>query len=98
MVADSVLSRMIGLLGRKSLEDGSGLWLKPCKGVHTFFMKFSIDVVFLDVNNRVVAINHDLQPNRMTKLFSEAATALELPSSSATVSNLSIGDIVDIAL
>ena len=46
-VADKLLLRMKGLLGRKSLDHGEGLWIKPCMGIHTFGMRFPIDVIFL---------------------------------------------------
>src|SRR5512138_71546 len=88
MVADSILTRMKGLLGRDSLPHGSGLWLKPCKGVHTFGMKFAIDVVFLDRDNRVIETISGLKPNRMTAVYAQAATVLELPSSTVLAVNL----------
>ena len=96
MVADSIFTRMKGLLGRDSLSKGSGLWLKPCKGVHTFCMKFAIDVVFLNRKNQVVTVMHNLQPNRLTKIFPEAVTVIELPAFSAKEVNLLTGDTIDI--
>jgi uncharacterized protein len=54
-VADTGLARLIGLLGRKKLEQGSGLWIQPSSGVHTFGMRFPIDVVALDRKLRVCA-------------------------------------------
>jgi len=51
-VADSASHRSKGLLGRTELEPGHGLWIVPCESVHTFFMKFAIDLVYLDRKNR----------------------------------------------
>lgn len=97
MVADTIFSRMKGLLGTAHLPENSGLWLKPCKGVHTFGMKFTIDVVFLNKNNQVVAIVEKLRPNCLTRIIPEAATVIELKSSSAENLNLMKGDIIDIS-
>lgn len=98
MVADSILTRMKGLLGRDSLSKGSGLWLKPCNSVHTFCMKFAIDVIFLNRNNQVVNIVHNLPPNRLTRIFSEAVSVIELPALAAADAGLSKGDFVDISV
>src|SRR4030042_2198541 len=68
-VADSLLKRMKGLLGKKEMLDGEALWIKPCISVHTFFMKFPIDVLFLDKRNRVIATISNLQPNRITGVY-----------------------------
>lgn len=96
MVADSIFTRMKGLLGRDSLPDGSGLLLKPCKGVHTFGMRFAIDVVFLSRSNQVVDIIHNLPPNRLTRIMAEAAAVIELPAFSAAAAGLSKGDSIEI--
>ena len=95
-VADSVFTRMKGLLGKKSLAYGEGIWLKPCKGIHTLGMRFPIDVVVLDKNLNVIAIIDALKPNRLTAIYSKAATVLELPAHSAAKSGLSTGDVIEI--
>ncbi|MFT3804527.1 MAG: DUF192 domain-containing protein [Burkholderiaceae bacterium] len=56
--------RLIGLLGRKRLPDDQALWIEPCSGVHTFGMRFAIDVVFLDRHDRIVRIVTGLPPRR----------------------------------
>lgn len=95
-VADSIFSRMKGLLGRSSLDSGNGLWLKPCNSVHTFCMKFTIDIVFLDRENRVIKVIHNLKPNRITPVCSGAVSVIELPAGSAADSSISPGDIIEI--
>ena len=65
VIADGPFGRMRGLLGRKELPSGEGILLKPSGSVHTFFMRFPIDVVFLDRELRVVAIAPDVPPWRM---------------------------------
>jgi uncharacterized membrane protein (UPF0127 family) len=64
-VADSFLSRFRGLLGRRGLPAGEGLLLSPSSSVHTFFMRFPIDLVFLDRDLRVVGIARDVRPWRL---------------------------------
>jgi uncharacterized membrane protein (UPF0127 family) len=94
-VADSIFSRMKGLLGKKELSQGEGLWIRPCKGVHTFGMKFAIDVIILNRQQCVIAIKHELKPNRMTTIYPGAATVLELPVASARDAQLSVGDVIN---
>jgi len=96
IVADSIFSRMKGLLGRNFLPEGTALWLIPCKGVHTFGMKFPIDVIMIDRENRVIAINANLMPNRITSIYPSAATVMELPAGSAAAVKLVTGDILEV--
>ena len=64
LVAARPLRRLRGLLGRSSLPDGEGILLAPAGSVHTFFMRFPIDVVFLDEEHRVVGIDAEVPPWR----------------------------------
>ena len=95
-VADTLFTRMKGLLGKKELPFGEALWIKPCFSVHTFFMKFAIDVIFLNKTNQVIASVSNLSPNRMTRLYSQAFSVLELPSGTIDASNTVIGDKIEI--
>jgi len=95
-VAGTAFSRMRGLLGKTFLPAGDGLWIKPCKGVHTFGMKFPIDVVFLDKGNIVIATIRELSPNRLTPLFFKASSVLELPTSIIEATRVAVGDRIDI--
>jgi len=80
VLATSLIDRFKGLLGRKSLEPGQGMILRPCKGIHTFFMKFPIDVVFLDKENQLIGLYKNLPPYRMTSIYRNAHSVLELPA------------------
>lgn len=91
-VADSVLSRCIGLLGASSLPAGAGLLIHPSQGVHTIGMAFAIDVIFLDRNFRVLQVRRSLKPFRMTGLNFRAASVLELPVGSIQNSATEVGD------
>jgi uncharacterized protein len=79
LVADNPFARMRGLLGRGGLEPGEGLLLRPAASIHTFFMRFSIDAVFLGRSSEVLKVAHDLAPWRAARC-SEARAVLELPA------------------
>ncbi len=79
-IADTFLSRAIGLLLTKELKEEEGLLLIPCKSIHTWFMRYSIDIVFLGMNSDVIAVYEKMRPFRATKYHKNARSALELPS------------------
>jgi uncharacterized protein len=90
-VADTVLSRAWGLLGRREFPDGEGLLITPCKGVHTFLMKFPIDVLFLDRDNRVIETVSRLQPHRMSRVFFSCCRVIEVPAGAIEASGTVVG-------
>jgi len=92
-VADRYFARMRGLLGRKSLEPGGGMLLTPEKSVHMFFMRFPIDVVFLDRGNKVVGVRHQLRPWHIAGARG-AHAALELPAGTAAAAEITEGDVL----
>ncbi len=77
-VADTRAKRNTGLLKHRGLEPGHGLWIVPCEGVHTFFMKFAIDVVYIDRKRRVKKVVRGLAPWRAS-LCVTAHSVIELP-------------------
>lgn len=79
-VASTRAQRAIGLLGRSHLEVGEALWITPCHGVHTWFMRFSIDVVAMDAHGVVVDAVSMMKPWRMRLPKPGASTVLELPA------------------
>src|SRR4051794_22793078 len=81
-LADGPVSRARGLLGRSALAPGEGLLLRPAFSVHTFFMRFSIDIVFLDRSGEVVAVAESVRPWRTATRF-RARAVLELPAGEA---------------
>ena len=90
-LAASLPARMKGLLGKERLDAGKGLLIRPCKGIHTIFMKFPIDVVFLDKDNRIIALIRDFPPNRLTNVYRKATAVLELPAGTLS-EGIVIGD------
>ena len=91
LVAARPLRRMRGLLGRKSLPAGEGILLRPAASVHTFFMRFPIDVVFLDKEDRVVGIETAVSPWR-TAGRRGAKAVVELASGECERCGLHVGD------
>jgi uncharacterized protein len=90
-VAERGLARMRGLLGRDGLESGSGMLIDRAPSVHMFFMRFPIDVVFLDRDRKVVRVVERLRPWRIASAR-RAAAALELPVGAAAAAGVEIGD------
>jgi uncharacterized membrane protein (UPF0127 family) len=91
VVADSPVSRMRGLLGRSELRPGEGLLLRPASAIHTWFMRFPIDAVFLDRDWRVVGISDDVRPWRAASRRG-AKAVLELPAGESSRRGLALGD------
>lgn len=90
--AFSFSRRLIGLLGRRSLLEEEGLIIEPCLSVHTFFMRFSIDVVFYDRSRIVIAVFSNLTPFRVTPVLKSALGVVELPKGTILFSQTEIGD------
>jgi uncharacterized membrane protein (UPF0127 family) len=91
-VADSVLTRMAGLLGKRSLEPEGGVWIVPCNFIHTFGMLFSIDVVLLDKDFKVVGLHELLRPFSITRPYFRAESVIELPPHTIFKSGTTVGD------
>jgi uncharacterized protein len=91
LVARTALQRMKGLLGRRALSSEEGLLLQPAGSVHTWFMRFPIDVVFLDRELRVLRVVEALDPWRMAAARG-AKAVLELPAGAAARVRLQVGD------
>lgn len=90
-------ARMKGLLGERGLAAGCAVILLPCNSIHTFFMRFSIDVLFVDKNNRVAKTIADLAPFRLSSICFKATSAVELPAGTIKASRTSFGDILEIS-
>lgn len=90
-VAERPLARMRGLLGRRSLPHDEGLLLRPASSIHTWFMRFAIDAVFLDSELVVLGVARNLKPWRVAGRR-KAKSVLELPAGAADWRNLAEGD------
>lgn len=94
VVADRMLSRMKGLLGKRSLATGDGLLIRPAPSVHTFFMRFPIDIVFLSRNGEVLKVSADVGPWRVRSCRRAYAT-LELAGGEAERRGINTGDLLE---
>jgi hypothetical protein len=93
--ADDYDSRCRGLLGRVALAKEEGLWIVPCPMIHTFGMKFSIDVLFLDREQNVVRVIEGLKPWRLSPWVWRAHSVLEL-AGGALQGSVAVGDQLEI--
>jgi uncharacterized membrane protein (UPF0127 family) len=93
-VANSGPRRSKGLLGRAQLAPGEGLWILPCEAVHTFFMQFPIDLVYLDRKNRIRKIRNAVPPWRLSACLT-AHSVLELASGTIRDTQTQPGDTVE---
>jgi uncharacterized membrane protein (UPF0127 family) len=94
-VAASLIGKMIGLLGRSGLAPDQGLKLEGAWSIHTVGMRFSIDVVFLDKLDKVLAIHPDLAPGRLALSVVGATSVVELPAGTVEKVGLRVGDHVE---
>jgi uncharacterized membrane protein (UPF0127 family) len=93
--AESSAERRTGLLKHNKLDQGAGLWIIPCEAVHTFFMKFAIDLIYLDRLHRVRAIVREVQPWRLS-ICLPAHSVLELPPGTVDRTNTQKGDQLEL--
>jgi uncharacterized membrane protein (UPF0127 family) len=94
-VADTSEERRTGLLKHDRLDPGQGLWIVPCESVHSFFMKFAIDLVYLDREKKVRKVRHRMVPWRVSACLS-AHSILELPAGVVAASGTQAGDQLEI--
>ncbi len=90
-VADTSAKRRTGLLKHERLEPGEGLWISPCESVHTFFMKFPIDLVYVDKRRKVKKVRHAVPAWRLSACLT-AHSVLELPAGTARETGTRAGD------
>jgi hypothetical protein len=95
-IADRYVTRLVGLLNKRRLEPGVGLLIEPCSSIHTFGMAFSIDVVTLDRDYRVLGIWEDIRPWRVKVFSGDTYRVLELGSGSLHLRNVQIGDYLQV--
>lgn len=97
-LASTQKTRMFGLLGRSGLAQEEGLWIRPSNGVHTFGMGFSIDVIGLDRDHRILRLWDSLPPQRLTALYWKMQSVLELPAGTIRRSGAELGDALTITV
>jgi hypothetical protein len=90
-IARTAARRNKGLLGRSGLNSGEGLWIVPCEAVHTFAMKFAIDLLYMDKSLRVVKVRHAVRPGRISGAL-RAHSVIELPAGTLAATQTQPGD------
>lgn len=91
-LANTFVTRLFGLLGRRGLDPGAGLLIRPSSGVHTFGMCFSIDIVCLDKRRCVIATFEDIGSGRIRGLSLKTRSVLELPAGRIRQCGIKAGD------
>ena len=92
--ADRSLSRLVGLLGRRRLDAGEGIWIRPSSGIHTFAMAFAIDVIGLDRELRVVRLWPNLRPWRIPMPSLRITSVVELAAGEISMRGINLGDLL----
>jgi uncharacterized membrane protein (UPF0127 family) len=95
VTAGSSAERRTGLLKHERLDEGTGLWIVPCEAVHTFFMKFALDLIYLDRKHRVRAVAHNVKPWRLSACLT-AHSVIELPVGTIDRTQTQKGDEVEL--
>jgi len=90
-LAHTPWARLRGLLGYKTLPAGHGLWLRPCNSVHCWFMRFAIDVIYLDEQQRVLQIRAQLRPWQLSLCW-PASSVIEMAAGECQRLNITAGD------
>ena len=95
IVANTFFKRLRGLMFTKELPFQNALKITPCSEIHTFFMNYSIDVLYLDANNNILSINENFKPGKIGKRVKNAKSVVELPSGKIRKLSLKIGQSVE---
>ena len=93
-VADSFWKRFRGLIGVKDLPRGNGLLIEPCNSVHCLFMSIPIDVIYVDKQNQVVALNPEMKPWRFGKIHRNSRYVIEVPAGVIARTHTQVGDVL----
>jgi uncharacterized membrane protein (UPF0127 family) len=91
-MADSYFKRLLGLMGRPGLAPSQGLWIVPCKDIHSCFMRFEFDALFVDKSMQVVHLVERMRPWRISKFVKNSHAVLELPPGTIVSTGTQVGD------
>lgn len=95
-IANTPLSRMKGLLGKQEMPAQHALVITHCNSIHMMFMRFPIDVVFINKKNCVVGLVRQIPPFAFSPIFWDSSCAIELPAGTIQTSKTTIGDCIEI--
>ena len=94
-LANNIITRMVGLLLDSHLPEDTGLLIVPGKQIHSFFMRFIFDAVFIDKEGKVIHLIEKMHPWKCSKLMLKSKQVLELSAGTIEKTNTEIGDIID---
>ena len=98
VIADTFKTRMVGLLNRQDIKEGEALIITKCNSIHMFFMKFAIDAVFIDQENKIVGLAKNIKPFQVSPIYFKASRVIELPAGVIEFSHTEIGDQIVISV
>ena len=90
--ADNFFARAMGLMGRSNFSAQEAMVIVPCRSVHTFFMRFPIDIIFLDKDNRIIEIIESMKPFRLSRINYRAYSVVELAAGTIHATQTTAGD------
>ncbi len=92
--ADTFLSRLVGLLGQENLKPSQGLVINRSNSIHMFFMKFPIDAIFVNKENRVIGLVENIKPFQMSPVYWKASFVIEVAVGTIEASKTALGDLI----
>lgn len=95
-LANSFITRTLGLIPKTTISEDEGLVIKPCCSVHTFFMRFGIDILFVNKRNEIIALYENVNPWRILPIHLTAFYVVELAAGTISTKNIEKGDIISI--
>jgi uncharacterized membrane protein (UPF0127 family) len=95
-MADHYFSRLMGLMGKPGLPAGHGLWITPCSDIHSCFMRFEFDAIFVDKQHKVLHLVERMKPWRVSKIVRGSKAVLELPAGAVAESGTQLGDLIEL--
>lgn len=95
IIANHFITRLKGLMFTRELPPESSMFIYPCSGIHTFFMNYNIDVLYLDNHNKILAVDECMRPGRVGRIIKGAVAVVELPSGRIEETKTKIGQTVE---
>lgn len=94
MVANTFFKRLKGLMFTRNLPTGCALLIQPCQSVHTFFMNYDVDILFLDGESRVIAFEEHMKPGKVGKFVKNAKLVVELPAGTIQKTKTKVSQVI----
>ena len=95
-MANNLWTRLRGLIGVRDLPEGHGIVIEPCRGVHCMFMSIPIDVIYVDKEHRVVALDRAMKPWAVGKIYSNGRYVVEVPVGTIDRTQTEVGDVLKV--